>query len=54
MRLSSGPKNELEIRIKNYLRTIDKLRVLNSKLKNVEIVLNTYVEINIINIEFAK
>ena len=54
MRLSSGPKDELEIRIRDYLRTIGKLRVLNSKLKNVGIALNTYVEIDIINIEFAR
>ena len=54
VRLFSDPEDELKIRIENYLRTISKLRVLNNKLKNVEIALNTCVEIDIIDIEFVR
>ena len=42
------------MRIGSYLRTIDKLNVLDSELEDVEIVLDTSIEIDTISIEFIR
>ena len=54
VRLPSSPKDKLRIRTGDYLRTIDKLSVLDSNLEDVEIVLDTYAEIDTIGVDFVK
>ena len=42
------------MRIGSYLRTMGKIKVLDSDLEDVEIALDTYVEVNIISLEFIR
>ena len=42
------------MRTGNYLRTVGKLNIRDNDLKDIEVVLDIYIEINIISIEFVK
>ena len=54
VRLPSGPEEEPRMRTGDYLRTMGKLNVLDSKPEDVEIALDTCAEIDTVGVEFAR
>ena len=54
MRLPSSPEDKPRMRTGDYLRIVGKLNVRDSDLEDVEIALDTCVEVDTVSVEFTR